>query len=140
MKHISESMPELKVIKSDKDYDEEKCVVCGSIVKFYRDEYKKPCSYCGTWLFERKKQINKQEKKIGCWICLDRGIVEYPVQKDGLIYRYSARCSCPKGMSWSSSIPLLEQCEHAPKPEFIEFQNRKLYRQIWPVRSEADAK
>jgi predicted RNA-binding Zn-ribbon protein involved in translation (DUF1610 family) len=134
MKHISESMPEFRVIKSDKDYDEEKCVVCGTIVKFYENEYKKPCENCGTWVFERKRQANIQSKKIGCWICLDKGVVEYPLQKDGRMYKHIARCSCPKGMIWPGTIPLLEQCQHAPKPEFVELKNRKTYRQLWPVR------
>lgn len=134
MKHISESIPEFKVIKPDKDYDEEKCIICGTVVKFYENEYKKPCEYCGTWVSEKKRQVNMQNKKIDCWICLDKGVVEYPLQKEGRMYKYVARCSCPKGMSWPGTIPLLEQCQHAPKPEFIELQNRKTYNQLWPVR------
>lgn len=127
MKHIGESLPELRGIKPDA----EKCVVCGTIVRFYENEYKKPCEYCGTWVFERKRKTNTKEKKMGCWICLDTGIVEYTVQNDGQPYRYSARCSCPKGMSWSSSIPLLEQCEHAPRHEFLELRNRQILGKVW---------
>ena len=39
-----------------RNYDEEKCIVCGHTVRFYEDEYKKPCDYCGTWVFEKRKQ------------------------------------------------------------------------------------
>ena len=98
--------------------------ICGTIVKFYENEHAFASTM--TWVFERKRPVKMQSKKIGCWICLDKGVVEYPLQKDGRMYKYVARCSCPKGMSWPGTIPLLEQCQHAPKPEFIELQNRRV--------------
>lgn len=116
-----------------RNYDEEKCIVCGRMVRFYEDEYKKPCDYCGTWVFEKRKQVQQQEqnKEPKCWICMDKGIVEYPVQRDMGVYTYVARCSCPKGVDWPATIPLLDQCEHAPRPEFIELRNRDLMGMVW---------
>jgi len=122
-------------VLSQQSYDEEKCIVCGHVVRFYEDEYKKPCDYCGTWVFEKRKRIHqqkqKQKKELQCWVCMDKGIVEYPVQQDMGVYNYVARCFCPKGMAWPSTIPLLEQCEHAPKAEYIELRNRKILGMVW---------
>jgi len=116
-----------------RNYDEEKCIVCGHTVRFYEDEYKKPCDYCGTWVFEKRKQVQQQEqgKEPKCWICMDKGIVEYPVQQGMGVYSYVARCTCPKGLNWPSTIPLLDQCRYAPRPEFIELRNRELLGMVW---------
>lgn len=118
----------------NRNYDEEKCIVCGYTVRFYENEYKKPCDHCGTWVFE-KKQIRQQEldrnKEPKCWICMDQGIVEYPLQQGMGVYTYVARCFCPKGMNWPSTIPLLDQCKYAPKPEFIELRNREHLGMVW---------
>jgi len=123
------------VKKAAQNYDEEKCIVCGHTVRFYKDEYKKPCEYCGTWVFEKRKQSQRQDqdkiKEPKCWICMDKGIVEYPVQQGMGVYSYVARCFCPKGMNWPSTIPLLDQCEHAPKAEYIELRNRKILGMVW---------
>ena len=116
-----------------RNYDEEKCIVCGHTVRFYEDEYKKPCDYCGTWVFEKRKQVQQQEqgKEPKCWICMDKGIVEYPVQQGMGVYSYVARCTCPKGLNWPSTIPLLDQCRYAPRPESIELRNRELLGMVW---------
>jgi len=126
MKHIGECMPDLVYTNLNKNYDEEKCRVCGAIIRFYRNEYKKACNECGTWVFYRARAKKSTNRKTTCYICLDKGIVEYPVQKDGHLYRYVARCNCPKGTKWPASIPLLIECEYSPKPEFIEKKNRML--------------
>lgn len=120
------------------NYDEEKCIVCGHTVRFYEDEYKKPCDYCGTWVFEKRKQVQQQEqnKESKCWICMDKGIVEYPVQRDMGVYTYVARCTCPEGLKLPSTIPLLSECQLAPKPEFIELRNRELLGMVWAYERE----
>ncbi|MBM7582978.1 putative nucleic acid-binding Zn-ribbon protein [Caldicoprobacter guelmensis] len=107
-----------------RNYDERKCIICGSIVKFYDDEYKKPCKRCGTMVF-LKIEKPKIKRQIKCWVCMDKGIVQFPIQADNKIYYYVARCNCPAGMKYPSTIPLLAQCEMAPREEFIELENRK---------------
>jgi hypothetical protein len=126
-------------VLSQQSYDEEKCIVCGHVVRFYENEYKKPCGYCGTWVFEKRKQVQQQEqdkKEPKCWICMDRGIVEYPVQQGMGVYTYVARCTCPKGLNWPSTIPLLDQCTYAPRSEFIELRNRELLGMVWAYERE----
>lgn len=130
MRHIGEVMPDIDASER-KSQDWEKCITCGRKVQFFETEYKKPCEYCGTWVFERKKAISRKKKNIECWICLDVGLVEYPIQQDMGIYKYYARCNCPKGMKWPSSIPLFAECQHAPKPEFIELRNQKTLGNVW---------
>ena len=121
--------------KAAQNYDEEKCITCGRVIRFYGSEYKKPCEYCGTWVFEKRKQSQRQDqdkiKEPNCWVCMDKGFVEYPVQKGMGVYNYVARCFCPKGMNWPSTIPLLDQCKYAPRPEFIELRNRELLGMVW---------
>ena len=126
MKHIGEFMPDLVGIDSNKNYDKEKCRVCGAIIKFFRNEYKKACKDCGIWVFQRQKAKKTRGTRINCYICMDKGILEYPVQKHGNLYSHVARCNCPKGMRWPGTIPLLVECKHSPKPEFIEKKNRKI--------------
>lgn len=43
MKHIGECMPDLVDIDLNKNYDGEKCRVCGATIRFYRNEYRKAC-------------------------------------------------------------------------------------------------
>lgn len=115
--------------ETEQNYNECKCLVCGQTIRFYNIEYKKPCKNCGTWVFEtrnyaQQKKHNKTAPK--CWVCLDRGIIEYPVQCPIGVYTFVARCTCPAGLKWPPSIPLLEQCENAPKSKFLELKNRNL--------------
>lgn len=133
MKHIGDSMPNFTSFAPKRsDDDQEKCAICGTVVKFFRNEYKKPCKTCGTWIFERRKAINRQQKECECWLCMDTGIVEYPVQKERGIYKYVARCSCPKGIDKDKeNIPFLDQCDAAPKPEYIELRNQRKYGKAW---------
>ncbi len=130
MKHIGECMPDLVDIDLNKNYDGEKCRVCGATIRFYRNEYRKACRECGTWVFYRARVKRNHQRRVNCYICMDKGIVEYPVQKDGNLYRYVARCNCPKGMKWPGTIPLLVECKYSPRPEFIEKKNRMLTRTI----------
>lgn len=130
MKHIGECMPDLVDIDLNKNYDGEKCRVCGDTIRFYRNEYRKACRECGTWVFYRARVKRNHQRRVNCYICMDKGIVEYPVQKDGNLYRYVARCNCPKGMKWPGTIPLLVECKYSPSPEFIEKKNRMLTRTI----------
>jgi hypothetical protein len=123
-----------------KPYDEVECVVCKHVVRFYEDEYKKPCNYCGTWIFDKvryrqsgnnaQKQEEEEEKQ-KCWLCFNKGIVEYQVQHDMGVYTYIARCTCPEGLKLPNTIPLLSECQLAPKPEFIELRNRELLGMVW---------
>ncbi|NLY60436.1 MAG: hypothetical protein GX054_02890 [Clostridiales bacterium] len=130
MKHIGEFLPDLVESDLNKNYDEEECKACGATIKFYRNEYKKACKDCGTWVFHRLKSKKIHGRRINCIICMDKGIVQYPVQKDGNLYFHVARCSCPRGMTWPGTIPLLIECKHSPNPEFIAKRNRKLYDSI----------
>lgn len=135
MKHIGEAMPDFEGLKpvpvAQMDYSEEKCLVCGSNVRFIDNQHKKACRKCGTVVFEKNYQHQRRKREISCWCCCDTGIVRYPVQQDGRLYDYYARCSCPNGMNWPSTIPLLEKCENAPKSEYIELRNRKIFGKVW---------
>jgi len=73
---------------------------------------------------QRKNQEKNKPPK--CWACMDKGIIEYAVQFSVGIYTFVARCTCPEGLKWPSTIPLLDQCEHAPKFMYLELKNRKL--------------
>lgn len=124
MATIGECMPVLEALKP-KNYDEQKCLCCGAIVRFYNDEYRKPCNRCGTMVISKLEKARSVKKTINCWVCMDKGLVQYPVQTEGKIYYYLARCNCPKGMKYPGTIPLLAQCELAPREEFFELENRK---------------
>lgn len=113
-------------LPNSRNYDEQKCLCCGAVVKFYNDEYRKPCSRCGTMVFLKIEKTRIVNKVINCWVCMDKGILQYPVQDENKIYYYVARCNCPAGMKYPSTIPLLAQCEMAPKEEFFELENRKM--------------
>lgn len=113
---------------TQKNYDEEKCIVCGNLIKFRENEYKKRCGRCGTWVLETRKAVQRSGGNIKCFTCLDAGIIEYPVQKERKLYKYVARCSCPKGMTMPNTIPLLEKCEFAPNAGYFEHRNRKMYK------------
>ncbi|HZJ82669.1 MAG TPA: hypothetical protein VFD57_02555, partial [Clostridia bacterium] len=97
MKYIGELMANLGRVDSNRDYDEEKCKVCGATIRFYQNEYKKPCRECGTWIYQGFKAKKSHETRVKCFICMDKGIVEYTVQKRGILYKHVARCDCPKG-------------------------------------------
>jgi len=124
-----------------KPYDEVECVVCHHKVRFYENEHKKPCNYCGTWVFDKtrrpsanaegelQQEDEKEDEK--CWLCFNSGIVEYQVQHNMGLYTYVARCICPAGLKLPSSIPSLSECELAPKAEFIELRNRKICGLVW---------
>lgn len=127
-----------------KPYDEVECVVCHHKVRFYEDEYKKPCDYCGIWVFDKVKrpqnnyntQKQRDEEEQKCWLCFDTGIVEYQVQHNMGLYTYIARCTYPEGLKLPSTIPLLSECQLAPKPEFIELRNRELLGMVWAYERE----
>lgn len=114
-----------------RNYNGETCIVCGQAVRFYNDEFKKPCKKCGTWIFEQRnyaKQKRQSIKSPKCWACRDKGIVEYQIQRFMGIYNFLARCTCPEGLKWPSKIPLLDQCDYAPKIECLERRNKEFYK------------
>lgn len=108
-----------------KPYDEVECVVCKHVIRFYEDEYKKPCNYCGTWIFDKAryrqnsrnnaKKQEEEEEKYKCWVCFDRGIVEYPVQHEMGVYNYVARYICPEGLNERDKKALVSNCSKIRK-------------------------
>jgi predicted RNA-binding Zn-ribbon protein involved in translation (DUF1610 family) len=91
----------------------EKCLVCGYEVEFVDGQYKKRCPKCGMMIHAKinRKVVHIRPK---CKACSDTGWVQYPVQTEGRLYNYVARCDCPAGMRYSEKIPSLSQCQEAP--------------------------
>ena len=120
MKHVGECMPDLKVYTNlNKNYDEEKCRVCGAIIRFYRNEYKKACNgnvvhgyFTGTRA-KKRAPIGKTT----CYICLDKGYRgDIRSRRMNTYTAIQPRCNCPKGMKMARiSIPLLIECEYSPR-------------------------
>lgn len=42
---------------------------------------------------------------IECYACLDKGIVQWFVKRDGIEYEYCGRCSCKAGRKFSGMPP-----------------------------------
>jgi len=126
---IGDSMTNFRPIENNnqKNYDDVKCGVCGNNVRFYDDQYRVNCPKCGTSINFKKAREVQCKKEYSCWVCMDTGIVEYPIQVDGTIYSFAARCACPKGMKYPATIPLLNQCKAAPRAEFIELRNMRAF-------------
>ena len=125
MKHIGDILPEAMDYpeQTQQDRSFEVCMVCGYRVEFVNEQYKKRCHGCGT-MIQVKYRANKLNKVPKCLVCMDKGWAQYPVQLDGKVYNYAARCDCPVGMKLPSNILSLSQCKEAPGGEYLENRNR----------------
>jgi predicted RNA-binding Zn-ribbon protein involved in translation (DUF1610 family) len=125
MNHIGEVIPSAIPNMAKSEKDTEICMVCGYKVEFVNDQTMKRCPNCNTMIHAttRRRTINKPTK---CYVCFDTGWAFYPVQTDSRIYNMVSRCTCPLGAKQPANIPMLNECQMAPREEYIEHRNKKI--------------
>ena len=115
---------QLNNIKRKEDTVTETCAKCKRELHFTVNQWRRECA-CGMKVIISKSKFEKAKaiSNPGCWYCMDRGYIEYQSQENGNIYKFVARCTCPKGSKYAG-MPKLSEAGNAPDSERVKAQNR----------------